>query len=125
MLERKENLRNHVKFACLDELVPSDHLLRNIDKVINFDEVYNMVEHLYCYDNGRPAIDPVVLVKMVLLQHLYGIKSLRQTVKEVNMNIAYRWFLGYDIDTPVPHFATISYAFATRFPSELFEQIFT
>ena len=83
-----------------------------------------MVEHLYCKDNGRPAVDPVVLVKMVLLQHVYGIKSLRQTVKEVDMNIAYRWFIGYDIDTPIPHFATISYAFATRFPSEVFAEIF-
>ena len=61
---------------------------------------------------------------MVLIQHLYGIKSLRQTVKEIDMNIAYRWFLGFGIDTPIPHFATISYAFATRFPSEVFEKIF-
>ena len=83
-----------------------------------------MVEHLYSEDSGRPAADPMVLVKMALLQHLYGIRSLRQTVMEINMNIAYRWFLHYDLDTKVPHFATVSYAFATRFPSELFEEIF-
>ncbi|MDR2132676.1 MAG: transposase [Clostridiales Family XIII bacterium] len=83
-----------------------------------------MVEHLYCDDNGRPAADPVVLVKMVFIQHLFGIRSLRQTVKEIDMNIAYRWFLGYGIDTPLPHFATISHAFSTRFPSEVFERIF-
>ena len=40
------------------------------------------------------------------------------------MNIAYRWFIGYDIDTAIPHFATLSYAFATRFPSDIFEKIF-
>ena len=124
MLERREDLRYTTKFACLDSLVPEGHLLRKIEKVIDFGEIYEMVEHLYCEDNGRPAVDPVVLVKMVLLQHLYGIKSLRQTAKEVDMNIAYRWFIGYDIDTPVPHFATISYAFASRFPSEVFEEIF-
>lgn len=84
-----------------------------------------MVEHLYCGDNRGPAVDPVALVKIILLQHLNGIKSLRQTVKEVDINIAYRWFIGYDIDTPVPHFATISYAFATRFPSEVFAEIFS
>jgi transposase len=83
------------------------------------------VEHLYCEDNGRPAVDPVVLVKMVLIQHLFGIKSLRQTVKEIDMNIAYRWFIGFDLTTPIPHFATVSYAFAQRFPSEIFESIFT
>lgn len=83
-----------------------------------------MVEYLYSDDNGRPACDPVVLVKIALLQHLYGIRSLRQTVKEVDMNIAYRWFLHYNLDTPIPHFATVSYAFATRFPEDLFEGIF-
>jgi IS5 family transposase len=66
----------------------------------------------------------VVLVKMVLIQHLYGIKSLRQTVKEIDMNIAYRWFIGFDLTTKIPHFATLSYAFAQRFPSEVFEKIF-
>ena len=124
MLKRSEDLRYITKFACLDSLVPKGHLLRKIEKVIDFGKIYGIVEHLYCEDNGRPAVDPVVLVKIVLLQHLYGIKSLRQTVKEVDMNIAYRWFIGYDIDTPVPHFATVSYAFASRFPSEVFEEIF-
>lgn len=125
MLERNEDKRYTVKFACLDSLVPENHLLRRIEKAIDFEAIYPMVEHLYCEDNGRPSADPVVLVKMALLQHLYGIRSLRRTRDEVEMNIAYRWFIGYDIDTPVPHFATISYAFATRFPSEVFEQIFS
>lgn len=65
-------------------LVPVGHLLCKIERAIDFSEVYGMVEYLYCEDNGRPAVDPVVLVKMVLLQHLHGIKSLRQTVKEVD-----------------------------------------
>jgi transposase len=84
-----------------------------------------MTESYYCEDNGRPAVDPVVLVKMILIQHLYGIRSLRQTVEEIKVNIAYRWFLGLSIDTPVPHFATVSYAFATRFSSDLTEEIFS
>ena len=124
-MERAEDKRYAVKFACLDSLVPENHLLRKIEKAVDFEAIYEMVEHLYCEDNGRPATDPVVLVKMALLQHLYGIRSLRRTRDEVEMNVAYRWFIGYDIDTPVPHFATISYAFATRFPSEIFEQIFS
>jgi transposase len=125
MLERNEDKRYAVKLACLDSLVPERHLLRKIENAIDFTAIYGMVEHLYCEDNGRPAADPVVLVKMALLQHLYGIRSLRRTRDEVEMNIAYRWFIGYDIDTPVPHFATISYAFASRFPSEVFERIFS
>jgi len=125
MLERQNNLRCDVKFTCLYSLVPANHLLRKIDRVIDFTEIYCLVEHLYCDDFGRPAVDPVVLVKMLLIQHLYGIKSLRQTAREVDMNIAYRWFISFDIDKPIPHFATLSYAFATRFPSEIFKNIFT
>lgn len=124
MIERSPNLRNNIQWTDLEGLVPEDHLLRKIDKVIDFNDIYDMVEHLYCNDNGRPAVDPVILVKIVLIQHIFGIKSLRQTVKEIDMNIAYRWFLGYDFSTKIPHFATVSYAFATRFPSELFEEIF-
>lgn len=124
MLEKAEDKRYAVKWACLDSLVPNDHLLRKVEKVVDFGKIYPMVEHLYCEDNGRPAVDPVVLVKIALIQHLYGIASMRRTVSEIGMNIAYRWFLGYDIDTAIPHFATVSYAFATRFPSKLFEEIF-
>ena len=125
MLERPENLRNTLQVVDLESLVPKDHLLRKIDKVIDFNFVYNLVEHLYSKDTGRPAVDPVVLVKIVLIQHLFGIRSLRQTVKEIDMNIAYRWFLGYDLTTKIPHFATVSYAFTHRFPSEVFEAIFS
>jgi len=124
MLEKAPDLRGNIKIIDIEALVPAEHLLRKVDRVVDFNRVYEMVEHLYCEDNGRPAADPVVLVKMAFIQHLYGIKSLRQTVKEIDMNIAYRWFLHYDIDTPIPHFATVSYAFATRFPNELFEKIF-
>jgi transposase len=109
---------------CLEDLVPQDHLLRKIEKAVDFSEIYPMVKQYYCEDNGRPAADPVMLVKMVLIQHLFGIRSLRQTVKEIEVNIAYRWFFFFVIDTEVPHFATVSYAFASRFPSELCEKIF-
>ena len=56
-----------------------------------------MVEPLYCEDNGRPSIDPVVLFKMVLIQHLYGLPSLRRTAEEIRGSIYYRWFLGYTL----------------------------
>ena len=124
MLERAQDLRGRVKMVDIEGLVPTGHLLRKVDKVVDFDRVYGMVEHLYSEDNGRPSVAPVILVKMAFIQHIYGIKSLRQTVKEIDMNIAYRWFLHYDIDTPIPHFATVSYAFSTRFPNEVFEEIF-
>ncbi|MEG2378326.1 MAG: transposase, partial [Clostridia bacterium] len=122
MFERTRDMRGEVKIVDIDSLMPKDHLLRKIDKVINFEEVYELTKKYYCEDNGRPCCDPVVVVKIAFLQHIFGIRSLRQTIKEVETNIAYRWFLHYNLDTEIPHFATISYAFATRFPDELFSE---
>ena len=124
MLRKEQKERQSVEMLCTDMLVPKDHLLRKIDAAVNFDRIYDMVEYLYCNDNGRPSVDPVVLFKLVLIQHLYGIRSLRQTVKDAEVNVAYRWFIGYTMAQPIPHFATISYAFATRFPSDVIEQVF-
>ena len=62
---------------------------------------------------------------MVLIQHLFGISSLRQTHREIQVNLAYRWFLGYGLLDNIPHFATVSYAFCNRFPEELVGEIFT
>ena len=85
--------RNQVEFVSLEETVPADHLLRQIDAAIDFNKVYEFVGDLYCKDNGRPSIDPVVLFKIVLIQHIYGIRSLRRTLEEVGVNMAYRWFI--------------------------------
>ena len=124
MLKKEEEQRKAIELVCTDMLVPSDHLLRKIDKAVNFDKIYEIVEGLYSEDNGRASRDPVVLFKMVLIQHLYGIRSLRQTWQDVNMNIAYRWFLGYGVSQQLPHFATVSYAFRHRFTEETAEEIF-
>ena len=71
----------------MEQMVPQDHLLRQIDTAIDFNKVYEFVEELYCKDNGRPSIDPVVLFKIVLIQHIYGIRSLRRTLEEIGMNM--------------------------------------
>lgn len=83
-----------IELVGIESLVPAEHLLRKIDKAVDFKHLYEMVEPLYSEDNGRPSVDPVVLFKMVLIQHLYGLPSLRRTAEEVNLNVAYRWFLG-------------------------------
>ena len=108
-----------------ESLVPGEHLLRKIDAAVDFNKIYDMVEPLYCADNGRPSVDPVVLFKMVLIQHLYGLGSLRRTAEEVRANIYYRWFLGYRLQEETPHFSTISYNFRHRFTSETVDQIFS
>ena len=120
---RKDNRREPV-ITDVDALVPKDHLLRKIDRVMDYEWLYERLEPYYCHDNGRPGTDPVVLIKMVLIQHLYGIPSLRQTHREIQVNLAYRWFLGYGLLEEIPHFATVSYAFCKRFPEELTVEIF-
>ena len=126
MLEEKRNFntRNDGEIVSLDDLVPKFHLLRKIDKSIDWRKIYPIVEGKYS-KIGRPSVDPVVLVKMVLLQHIYGIRSLRQTVAEIEVNVAYRWFIGYGLTEKIPHFSTVSYNFLHRFDSEMFEEIFT
>ncbi len=126
MLNKKtEDNRKQVTYLCIDDLVPKDHILRDIDKAIDFSFIYDLVKGLYSEDNGRPSIDPVVLFKIVFIQHLFGIRSMRQTIKEIEVNIAYRWFLGYDLLEPIPHFTTFGKNYARRFSdSDVFEQIF-
>ena len=79
IVKQREN-REQVEIFSIEEFVPADHLLRKIDSAIDFTYIYEIVEDLYCADNGRPSIDPVVIFKMVLIQHLYGLPSLRRTV---------------------------------------------
>ena len=124
MLKKYHNQRNVIEFVSLDAMVPENHLLRKIDAAIDFDRIYDFVKDLYCEDNGRPSIDPVVLFKIVLIQHIYGIPSLRRTLEEINMNMAYRWFLGYPINEAIPHFSTVSYNFKHRFDQQTIEHIF-
>ena len=124
MLERGKMERGIVEIVDIDSLVPENHLLRKIDAAVDWEQLYEMVEPLYCEDNGRPSIDPVVLVKMVLIQHLYGLPSLRRTADEVYLNNAYRWFLGYTLQEETPHFSTVSYNFRHRFTAETVDSIF-
>lgn len=86
---RKDRRREPV-ITDLDALVPKEHLLRKIEKVMDYGWLYQRLDPYYCHDNGRPGTDPVVVIKMVLIQHLFGISSLRQTHREIQVNLAYR-----------------------------------
>ena len=72
MLKRGKMDRGVVEIVDTESLVPKDHLLRKVDAAVGFNRIYEMVEPLYSEENGRPSVDPVVLFKMVLIQHLYG-----------------------------------------------------
>ena len=97
MEDWRKDARHEPIIVDLEALVPKDHLLRKIEKVMDYEWLYERLDPYYCHDNGRPGTDPVVLIKMVLIQHLFGIPSLRQTYREIQVNVAYRWFLGYGL----------------------------
>lgn len=113
--------RNIVKSINLDKLVPENHTIRKID--ISF--IYDKVKHLYS-PYGTKSIDPVVLFKIIMI----WIRSMRQTIKEIQVNIAYRWYIGYGFDEQIPHFSTFGKNYKRRFEAtdifyEIFKQIFT
>jgi transposase len=125
IIEQNEKARKQIEFVCTDDLVPQDHLLRIIDKAIDWSFIYDLVRDKYSPDQGRPSIDPVTLIKIPLIQYLYGIKSMRQTIKEIEVNVAFRWFLGLELYDKVPHFSTFGKNYSRRFEgTDLFEQIF-
>ena len=124
MFKQSMDSRMEEAKISLDALVPKNHLVRKIDKSLSFDFIYLIVESTYS-TIGRPSVDPVVLVKLVFIQYLFGIRSMRQTIKEVETNLAYRWFLGLSLIDKVPHFSAFGKNYAWRFrETDLFEQIF-
>lgn len=126
MTQNADKKREQLQMLCMDDMVPQDHLLRIIDKAINWNFIYELVSDKYSHDTGRPSMDPVMLIKIPFIQYLYGIRSMRQTVKEIEVNVAYRWFLGLDMMDKVPHFSTFGKNYTRRFKdTDLFEQIFS
>src|SRR6201993_3042457 len=108
----------------LEDQVPENHLLRLIDKHVDFGFVHQRVEDSYS-DTGRPSIDPELLLRILLIGYLYGISSERKLVEELRMHLAWRWFTGLGFDEEVPHHSTFSKNRHGRFQeSKLFEQLF-
>ena len=84
MLHKNEKISTEqVQMVSIEQLVPKDHILRKIDKYINFNFIYDLVEDKYSQTTGRPSIDPVVLIKLVILQYFFNINSMRQTIREI------------------------------------------
>src|SRR3954468_8079331 len=117
--------RDQIEMIALEQLVPANHLVRKIEAAIDFSFIYSLVQDMYSSERGRPSIDPVVLIKMAFIQYTFGIRSMRQTIVEIETNMAYRWFLGYGFYDKVPHFSTFGKNYERRFKdTDLFEQIF-
>lgn len=108
MLRSNPNVQNSFEFVCLEDLVPQGHLLRKIQKHVDFSFILEKVKPYYCEDNGRPSIDPIMLFKMMFIGYLYGVRSERQLEQEIQLNVAYRWFVGLGLTDRVPDHSTLS-----------------
>lgn len=125
MMSRRDNIQQKMLCVTIESLMPQQHFLRDLDRLMDFSFVYDKVEHLYS-STGRSSIDPVVIIKMMLLGYLYGINSERRLEQEVQVNIAYRWFLGIDLDESVPDHSTFSQLRRRKFNgSTIFEDVFS
>lgn len=108
----------------LSDPIPNNHLLRKISQVISFDFIYEILEPYYP-SNGRLSIDPVSMFKMLLVGYLYGIKSECRLVQEIQLNIAYRWFCGFELADKIPDHSTFSKTRLRKWnESKLFHQVF-
>lgn len=116
---------SQLELVDIELLVPKNHLLRVIDEHIDFSFVREKVRPFYSETKGRPALDPIVLFKMMLIGYLYGIRSERQLEQEIIPNAAYRWFLGLGFSDPVPDHSTISWNRNNRFQgTTVFQDVF-
>jgi transposase len=92
---------------CLDDHVPSDHLLRSIDGHLDFEDLRQTLKPFYS-QIGRPSIDPELMIRMLIVGYCMGIRSERRLCEEVHLNLAYRWFCRLGLDGKVPDHSTFS-----------------
>jgi transposase len=106
-----------------DKIVPVGHLLRRINQVVDFSFVNELVKDRYTPDFGRPAEDPEFMLRLCLLQYLYG-DSDREVEENARINLAYKFFLGLAVDEEPPDFSTLCTFRAQRLGEEKFRQVF-
>ena len=115
MLKKPGPQQTELEMVSLESLVPQDHLLRKIEAVIDFSFIHDRVAGLYCPDNGRPPLDPTLMFKALFIGYLFGVRSERQLVREIEVNVAYRWFLRLKLTDPVFDASTLSQNRRRRF----------
>jgi transposase len=101
MLGLKMRLYKFHPAISLENLVPQNNFYRHVEAKLDLSFVRDLVKECYSTSIGRPSIDPVVFFKLQLIMFFEGIRSERQLMKIVNLNLAHRWYIGYDLDEDV------------------------
>lgn len=114
-----------VEMVCLDELVAEDDRYRKLDRLVDWSFVRELAVSYYAEDVGRPSIDPIVLVKLMVAGALEGIGSTRELLRQASVRLDLRRFLGYGLSERLPVHQTLSHAHTRRFvDAALFERLF-
>lgn len=123
MLEHRGREQDHLFVACsLRELIPDDHILKQVDAVLDLAWLRAEVSDLYAED-GRPGIDPEAAVRLMLAGFFEGIVHDRRLLRQAQVNLAMRWFAGYRLDEKLPHHSTFT-KLRQRWGAERFQRIF-
>src|ERR1700752_4856714 len=115
MMGRQERGQGQFFYAFnLDEVVPPDHLVRQIDGVLDLSWVHKELAPYYSH-TGRPSIDPVLMIRMLLVGYVFALRSERRLCSEVQVNVAYRWFCKLSVEDQIPDHSVFSRARHERF----------
>jgi transposase len=124
MMGQQSRAESLFYYFRLEDQIPEDHLLRLMDRFVDFSFVRERLKGFYS-STGRPSIDPEVLLRLLLVGYLYGITSERRLLEEVSMHLAYRWFTRLDFDQEIPDHSTFSKNRHGRFrQSGVFREVF-
>ena len=115
MMGRRENGQGQFFYSFdLDEVVPPDHLVRQIDGLLDLSWVHKELAPYYSH-TGRPSIDPVLMIRMLLVGYAFAIRSERRICAEIQVNLAYRWFCKLGIEDKIPDHSVFCRARQERF----------
>lgn len=112
-------------FATIDieSMIPKNHLLRKIDRLLDLSFVREMTKDFYCENNGRPSVDPELFIRMLLIYYFYGIDSDRRLCEELQFNLAYRWYCRLSLADKVPDHSSFT-RIRDRLGEESFKKLF-
>src|SRR5690349_22613597 len=125
MMGRREDRQGQFFYAFdLGKVVPADHLVRQIDAALDLSWVHKELAPYYSH-TGRPSIDPVLMIRMLVVGYVFAIRSERALCREVQVNLAYRWFCGLGIEDKVPDHSVFSRVRNERFREpDIFRHVF-
>jgi transposase len=121
---RDRSKRSFFIAGDIEQFIPDAHILKRVDRILDLNWLSEAVKECYCADNGRPSIDPEAAVRLMLAGFFQGIVHDRKLLREAQVNIAIRWFAGYELDETLPDHSSLS-RIRERWGADKFRAIFT